>query len=86
MTTKKQYADQCRAENPKPLYATMNGEQVELSNAAYEETITAWAEMRVEQDALETERATAETAAASGRTKLAALGLTDDEINALLGA
>ena len=25
-------------------------------------------------------------AAASGRTKLAALGLTDDEINALLGA
>jgi len=42
----------------------------------------------VEAQAAATEQAAADkaAAAASGRTKLAALGLTDDEINALLGA
>jgi len=46
---------------------------------------------RIEQahadsEAQEQAAADAATAAASGRMKLAALGLTDDEINALLGA
>jgi hypothetical protein len=45
---------------------------------------------RIEQahaaaEAAEQAAADAAAAAASGRTKLAALGLTDDEINALLG-
>ena len=86
MTTKQQFIAQAKADNPKPLYATINGEQVELSDAEYDETITAWAEMRVEQAAAEQAAANAAAAAASGRTKLAALGLTDDEINALLEA
>jgi len=43
----------------------------------------AWPEVQAE---IAAEKAAAATAAASGRAKLAALGLTDDEINALLGA
>ena len=43
----------------------------------------AWAEVQAE---IATQQANKVAAAASGRTKLAALGLTDDEINALLGA
>ena len=37
-------------------------------------------------DKIEQDAADAAAAAASGRAKLAALGLTEDEINALLGA
>jgi len=43
----------------------------------------AWPEVQAE---IAAEQAAATAAAASGRAKLAALGLTDDEINALLGA
>lgn len=47
----------------------------------------AWAKIAAAEQAV-AEQAAAEhdAAAASGRAKLAALGLTDDEINALLGA
>jgi len=44
---------QAKADNPKPMFATINGEQVQLSDAEYDEAIEAWAEMRVEQDAAE---------------------------------
>jgi len=43
----------------------------------------AWPDVQAE---IAAEAAAATAAAASGRAKLAALGLTDDEINALLGA
>ena len=43
----------------------------------------AWPAVQAE---IAAEQAAATAAAASGRAKLAALGLTDDEINALLGA
>ena len=43
----------------------------------------AWPDVQAE---IAAEQTAADAAAASGRTKLAALGLTDDEINALLGA
>lgn len=43
----------------------------------------AWPKVQAE---IAAEAAAAEAAAASGRAKLAALGLTDDEINALVGA
>jgi len=54
MTTKQQYIAQAKADNPKPMYATINGEQVQLSDDEYDQAITAWAEMRVEQDASQT--------------------------------
>ena len=50
MKTKQQYADQCRAENPKPVYAIINGEQIELTNDEYEAMIESWALMRWYQD------------------------------------
>ena len=50
MTTKKQYADQCRAAHPKPVYATINDVQVQLTDDEYETMIENWAQMRVEQD------------------------------------
>ena len=43
----------------------------------------AWPDVQAE---IAAEQAAITAAAASGRAKLAALGLTDDEINALLGA
>jgi len=43
----------------------------------------AWPDVQAE---IAAEQAAATAAAASGRAKLAALGLTEDEINALLGA
>lgn len=50
MTTKAQYAAQCRAANPKPQYATINGVRVELTDDEYEAAIEAWALMRWYQD------------------------------------
>lgn len=50
MTTKKEYADQCRAENPKPMFATVNGERIELTDEEYETAIEQWALMKWYQD------------------------------------
>ena len=83
MTTKAQYITQARAANPQPQHATINGESVELTDAEYEASIEAWAEMRVAQDAAEAEAAATLAAKKSAYKKL---GLTDDEIDAVLGA
>jgi hypothetical protein len=40
---------QAKADNPKPMYATINGVQVELSDAEYDEAIENWADMRLAQ-------------------------------------
>jgi len=50
MTTKNQYANQCRAAHPKPVYATINGVKVELTDDEYETMIENWAQMRYWQD------------------------------------
>lgn len=83
MTTKTQYVAQAKAANPQPMFANINGAQVELSESEYDDAITAWAEMRVAQDTYINEQTIAKE---SARAKLAALGLTDTEINALVGA
>jgi len=82
MTTKQQYITQAKAANPKPLYATINGEQVQLSDAEYEASIESWAEMRVAQDAHIDQQSAAKE---SAKAKLAALGLTEAEVNAIIG-
>ena len=82
MTTKSQYITQARAANPQPQYATINGEQIELTDDQYEASLEAWAEMRVAQDKYVAET---ETARESALDKLKALGLTDAEIKALVG-
>lgn len=82
MTTKNEYIAQAQNENPKPQYRTINGEQIKLSDDEYEASIEAWADMRVEQDLAETKAA---TLLATKRSAYAKLGLTDDEIDAILG-
>ena len=49
MTTKKQYAQQCRDENPE-MIQTVNGVSRKLSQAEYDEAVEAWALMRWYQD------------------------------------
>jgi hypothetical protein len=49
MTTKKQYADQCREENPE-MHVTENGVTRKLSKEEYDEAVDAWAQMRFYQD------------------------------------
>lgn len=86
MTTKKELIEQAKRENPKPLYRTDNDVQTELTDAEYDEAIEKWAEMRLEQLAVEQAEADKQTAKASARAKLAKLGLTEQEIAALIGA
>lgn len=81
MTTKSQYIAQARAANPKPQYTTINEQQIELTEDEYEASLEAWAEMRLAQDRLNSE----DNPAFTGIKKLKALGLTDDEIEALVG-
>ena len=49
MTTKEQYAEQCRADNPE-MHVTENGVTRKLSKKEYEEAVDAWALMRWYQD------------------------------------
>jgi len=49
MTTKEQYAQQCRDENPE-MIQTINGIARKLTKAEYDEAVEAWALMRWYQD------------------------------------
>jgi|DEB0MinimDraft_3_1074331.scaffolds.fasta_scaffold22198_2 hypothetical protein len=49
MTTKEQYAQQCRDENPE-MIQTVNGVARKLTKAEYDEAVEAWALMRWYQD------------------------------------
>ena len=82
MTTKTEYITQAKAENPKPMFATINGEQIELTDAEYEETIEALATMQLEQETVQIDTNTKVEAKASALDKL---GLTADEAAALFG-
>lgn len=82
MTTKAEYLAQARAANPQPQYATVNDEQIELTDDEYEASLEAWATMRVEQDEAEAEAA---AALAIKKSAYAKLGLTEAEIEALVG-
>jgi hypothetical protein len=49
MTTKEQYAEQCRAENPE-MHVTENGVKRKLGKKEYDDAVEAWALMRWYQD------------------------------------
>jgi hypothetical protein len=49
MTTKEQYAQQCRDENPQ-MIQTINGVTRKLSKTEYDQAVEAWALMRWYQD------------------------------------
>jgi hypothetical protein len=85
MTNKNDYIEQARKANPAPQFADVNGDRVQLTNEQYEASLEAWAQMQLEQDAVEAQRQAAAAAKESARAKLSALGLTDKEIAALVG-
>jgi len=68
------------------MKTNMNGVQREMTSAEQAAYEHAAAVLRAEIAAEETAAQQRANSAASGRAKLAALGLTDDEINALVGA
>lgn len=82
MKTKDDYIAEARQDNPKPMFYDANGIKIELSDGEYEDAIEAWAIMRVEQDAAKNE---ADANLALKRSAYTKLGLTDQEINAILG-
>jgi hypothetical protein len=82
MTTKAELIAQCKAENP-TMVSVINGENIELIGADYDKACNDWAEMRLDQIALENKINAAETAKAEAKAKLAALGLTIDDLTAL---
>jgi hypothetical protein len=79
MTTKEELIAQCKAENP-TMVSVINDENIELKGADYDKACNDWAEMRLAQIALENETNSAKVAA---QAKLAALGLTQDDLKAL---
>ena len=81
MTTKQQYVAQARSESPQPQYRTVNEEQIELTDDEYEMSLVAWAEMRLEQDAVES---AIENKIAARQSVFDRLGLTADEAALLL--
>jgi len=82
MTTKEELIAQCKAENP-IMVSVINGEEIELTGAEYDKACNDWAEMRLEQMTLENKINAAEAAKESAKAKLAALGLTLEDLKAL---
>ena len=80
MTTKTELVAQCKAENP-TMTATINDEQIQLTQAEYEKAASDWADMRLAQIELEQTKAKAEIDKAALLTKL---GITADEAKLLL--
>jgi len=82
MTTKADLIAQLKAENPK-MTATINDEQIELNAKEYEKACSEWADMRLAQIQLEEAETKAKADKETASAKLAALGLTTDDLKAL---
>ena len=82
MTTKSELIAQLKAENP-TMTATLNDEKRLLSDAEYEQTCDAWADMRLEQIAKEAENAAQQAIKEAAQAKLLALGLTETDLIAM---
>ncbi len=82
MTTKAELIAKLKTENP-TIVLTFNGVKTTLDKVEYETTCDAWADVRLEQIAVEQAEADKAAAKTSAQAKLAALGLTTDEIAAL---
>lgn len=77
--TKTQMMAQIKKDNPK-AFNNVNGEQIEITGDAYEALIEQWADVELAKEAEEAAKAAAK---ASAEAKLAALGLTADDLKAL---
>ena len=68
------------------IFVQIDDQVVELQGAELEAFIANKAQIQVERDALQAEQDAKAAAKESALTKLQALGLTEDEIKALVGA
>ena len=82
MTTKADLIAQLKAENPK-MTAIINDQEVELTAQQYEKACSDWADMRLAQIQLEQAETKAKADREAASAKLAALGLTTDDLKAL---
>jgi len=75
----------CKKNNPK-IISVVNGEEIELTGADYEAACEQWADMRMEQIAYEANQEVLKQAEAQAKAKaeakLAALGLTSEDLKA----
>jgi hypothetical protein len=87
MTTLTNFVTQAKTANPQPQHQTINGEQIELTDAEYKTSIEALAAMQLEQQAAEIKTQTqieAQTVKQVARQAvLDKLGLSADEAQAL---
>jgi hypothetical protein len=82
--TKTQRIEAFRAEYPE-LFKQVNGDRIQLTDEEYEATLVEWADNAIAKEAEDGARAEAEAKKVSGKAKLKALGLSDAEIEALVG-
>jgi hypothetical protein len=82
MTTKAELIAKCKAENP-TMISTINGVEIELTAAEYDKACNDWAEMRLQQIAIEKANAAAAANKAAAAEKLLALGLTEADLIAM---
>lgn len=82
--TKAQRMTAFKAEYPE-LFKQVNGERLKLSDEEYEATIAEWADNAIAQEKEEAEKAQKEADREAGIATLKSLGLTDAQINALIG-
>ena len=83
MTTKAEMIALLKAENPTLRIGDDITGYTDLSSVDYEATITEWAEARLAKEEKLAEKLAAEAAKVSATAKLAALGLTADDLKAL---
>jgi len=66
------------------LFRQVNGSRIKLTDEEYETTLAEWADNEIAKEAEVAAKEEAEAQKVLGKAKLKALGLTDDEINALI--
>ena len=84
MTTKAELIAQFKAEHP-TLTKMENGEIIQLDAKEYEGTISTWADNTLQAQADESAKVAKANAKIAAQAKLAALGLTPDEVAAIVG-
>jgi regulator of protease activity HflC (stomatin/prohibitin superfamily) len=68
------------------IYVQINGKRQEAKGEVLENLLQAQAEMQAEQNRIEAEQTAKAEAKASAMAKLAALGLSEEEVQAIIGA
>lgn len=83
MTTKQEMIEIIKSENPTLRIGNDELGYTELSANEYETTIAEWADARLEKETKAAEAQAKATAKAAAEAKLAALGLTTEDLQAL---